>query len=353
MTQAVFNIGDISYPITNLDELVSSIHEEAKRTEVLEIAKSLTPKDIHYVTEDKVLEDPIKSVLTFAKKGKHFLLEWPKGTGKTTSIYYAAQETNNPLITIQFTGHTGVDTILGKWLLRDGQTYWQDGIFTLACRYGFWIVLDEINMALPEVTAALHSALDDRRIIVLDEKDGEVVKIHPNTRIFAAINPTEDYAGTKEMNNALIDRFGGKLVLGYPNERKERMIVMWHKSVAVDDCTSTNVSAKTKEGFISRLVKVGNQIRKLREKKDVSFEFSTRNLIDWAAMCDIMDVKDAFKFTVLNKLDASDSAQKKSIQEVLNTEFANEERWVAEALRKKKTSTVEEFAEEKIFSTDL
>lgn len=122
----------------------------------------------------------------------------------------------------------------------------------MACRHGFWIILDEINMAMPEVTAALHSALDDRRILILDEKDGEVIKIHPNTRIFSAINPSEDYAGTKEMNAALVDRFGIKLFTNYPNERKEVDIIKVNKFVKIDD----EPQARSKEGFITRIVKV-------------------------------------------------------------------------------------------------
>ena len=99
-------------------------------------------------------------------------------------------------------------------------------MFTMAWKYGFRIVLDELNSALPEILMILHPALDDRRILVLDEKSGEVIPRHPNCRIFATMNPTEDYAGTKEMNQALVDRFAGQIIVDYPDARKERAIIL-------------------------------------------------------------------------------------------------------------------------------
>lgn len=319
-----FSVGGIAYPVTDLAELVSTIADSTRRDEVKAIAEHLVPKGINYVTEKDNTKDPVRTVLAAALIRKHLLLEGPKGAGKTTAVYKAAQETSNPLVSIQFTGHTGVDTLLGKWLLKDGKTYWQDGLFTLACRYGFWVVLDEINMALPEVTAALHSALDDRRVLILDEKDGEVIDIHPNTRIFAAINPSEDYAGTKEMNAALVDRFGMKLFTNYPNARKETDIIVGHKDVAIDD----SPQARSKEGFISRIVKVGNQIRNTEEKQfSGRVSISTRELINWASLCSIYPALEAFELTVSNKTEWSDRKVREFLFKAASIEFNPTDVW--------------------------
>lgn len=321
-----FELSGISMPVTDLEHLVSTIPDATRREEIMQIATDLVPKDIRYVTEADNSKDPVRTVLGAAKLKKHLLLEGPKGAGKTTSIYYAAQETNNPLVSIQFTGHTGVDTLLGKWLLKDGKTYWQDGLFTLACRYGFWIVLDEINMALPEVTAALHSALDDRRVLILDEKDGEVINIHPNTRIFAAINPSEDYAGTKEMNAALVDRFGMKLFTQYPNARKEVDIIKANKTVFIDD----NKQARSKEGFISRIVKVGNQIRNTEDKSMRGrANISSRELINWASLCSVYPALEAFELAVANKTEWSDSKIREFLNKTASVEFNPTDKWQA------------------------
>lgn len=324
MKNTEFAVGGIALPLTDLDQLVSTIPDAARRSEILQTASDLVPKDIRYVTESDNTKDPARTVIGAAKLKKHLLLEGPKGAGKTTSVYYVAQETNNPLVSIQFTGHTGVDTLLGKWLLKDGKTYWQDGLFTLACRYGFWVVLDEINMALPEVTAALHSALDDRRVLILDEKDGEVINIHPNTRIFAAINPSEDYAGTKEMNAALIDRFGMKLFTNYPNARKEVDIIKANKYVSIDD----SKQARSKEGFITRIVKVGNQIRNTDDKSMRGrVTISSRELINWAAACSIYPALEAFELAVANKTEWSDNKVREFLNKAASIEFNPGDKW--------------------------
>ena len=324
MSNKEFAIAGVSFPVTDLKQLVSTIPDESLREEILTNAESLVPKDINYVTEADNSKDPVRTVIGAAKLKKHLLLEGPKGAGKTTAVYKAAQETNNPLVSIQFTGHTGVDTLLGKWLLKDGKTYWQDGLFTTACRYGYWVVLDEINMALPEVTAALHSALDDRRVLILDEKDGEVINIHPNTRIFAAINPSEDYAGTKEMNAALIDRFGMKLFTSYPKMQKEIDIIKGNKYVSIDD----SKQARSKEGFITRIVKVGHQIRNTEDK---SFRgrvtISSRELINWAAACALYPALEAFELTVSNKTEWSDNKTRDFLMKCAQIEFKPDDKW--------------------------
>lgn len=179
-------------------------------------------------------------------------------------------------------------------------------------------------MALPEVTAALHSALDDRRILILDEKDGEVIDIHPNTRIFAAINPSEDYAGTKEMNAALVDRFGLKLFTSYPNARKEIDIIAGHKDVSIDD----SLQARSKEGYITRIVKVGNQIRNTEDKQYAGrITISTRELINWATACSIYPALEAFELTVANKTDWTDRKTREFLYKCASVEFNPTDKW--------------------------
>lgn len=180
-------------------------------------------------------------------------------------------------------------------------------------------------MALPEVTAALHSALDDRRILILDEKDGEVINIHPNTRIFAAVNPSEDYAGTKEMNAALVDRFGIKLFTNYPNARKEIDIIKANKYVTIDDTPQ----ARSKEGFITRIVKVGNMIRRADGKDDTikNYPLSSRELINWAIACKVYPALEAFELTIANKTEWNDVKIRSFLKKAASVEFNPNDKW--------------------------
>ena len=137
------------------------------------------------------------------------LLIGETGVGKTMSVRYLASKTNNGLRRVNLNGATTVDEFLGKLLINEQGTYWVNGVLVDAMLAGDWILLDEINACLPEIAFSLHSLLDDDRMVVLMEYDGRIVRPHPNFRLFASMNPSEEgrYGGTKTLNEALLDRF--------------------------------------------------------------------------------------------------------------------------------------------------
>ena len=106
------------------------------------------------------------------------------------------------------------------------------------------------------------------------------------------------------MNAALVDRFAGQIIVPYPEPKKEIAIVLSHKKVTIDD----EPQPHSKEGIVTRMVKVANACRKLRKDQKLMFECSTRNLIDWACRCSSLSIKEAFEFAVLSKADKEDHA---------------------------------------------
>ena len=82
----------------------------------------------------------------------------------------------------------------------------QEGVLVEAVRNGYWVILDELNLAPSEVLEALNRLLDDNRELLIVETQ-KVVKAHPNFRIFATQNPTEGYGGRKELSEAFKNRF--------------------------------------------------------------------------------------------------------------------------------------------------
>lgn len=91
----------------------------------------------------------------------------------------------------------GTDTFIGNEVqLRKGSVY------ECAVHGGFG-VFDEINMAKNDALVVLHSALDYRKII--DVPGYEKINLHPKTRFIGTMN--YDYAGTRELNEALVSRF--------------------------------------------------------------------------------------------------------------------------------------------------
>lgn len=63
-------------------------------------------------------------------------------------------------------------------------------------RRGYWIILDELNLAPTDVLEALNRLLDDNRELFVAETQ-EVIKAHPGFMLFATQNPPGLYGGRK------------------------------------------------------------------------------------------------------------------------------------------------------------
>lgn len=71
-----------------------------------------------------------------------------------------------------------------------------EGVLIDAMRKGYWIILDELNLAPSDVLEALNRLLDDNRELFIAETQ-EVVKAHPRFMLFATQNPPGLYGGRK------------------------------------------------------------------------------------------------------------------------------------------------------------
>nr|XP_029123013.1 LOW QUALITY PROTEIN: midasin [Elaeis guineensis] len=83
-----------------------------------------------------------------------------------------------------------------------------EGAFITALRSGFWILLDEINLAPPETLQRISGVLDgDKGTLCLTERgDIDYIDRHPSFRLFACMNPATD-AGKRELPYSFRSRF--------------------------------------------------------------------------------------------------------------------------------------------------
>lgn len=70
------------------------------------------------------------------------------------------------------------------------------GVLVEAMRHGFWIILDELNLAPSDVLEALNRVLDDNRELYIPETQ-TTIKADPKFRLFATQNPPGVYGGRK------------------------------------------------------------------------------------------------------------------------------------------------------------
>lgn len=230
------------------------------------------------------------------------LLMGESGTGKTSAIRHLASETKNGLRRVNLNGGTTADELIGRLLINDKGTYWVDGVLTEAMRNGEWIVLDEINAALPEVLFVLQSIMDDDGYLVLNEKDDkEIVHKHPNFRLFATCNPPE-YAGTKEMNKALLSRFGICISAEFPPENIEKDIIHHHLGAAI---SQSEIAIK--------LVDMANETRLSKENGTIDYAINTRDILNTLKLAQFVNPIEALCLAFANKLDPIDRKAIKSL----------------------------------------
>ena len=116
------------------------------------------------------------------------LLKGPTGCGKTRFVAHMAAVIGRPLYTVACHDDLSAADLIGRFLLKGGETEWVDGPLTRAVREGAICYLDEVVEARKDVAVVLHPLTDDRRILPI-ERTGEVLEAGPQFMLVASYNP--------------------------------------------------------------------------------------------------------------------------------------------------------------------
>ncbi|AEI95099.1 CbbQ/NirQ/NorQ/GpvN family protein [Roseobacter litoralis] len=116
------------------------------------------------------------------------LLKGPTGCGKTRFVSHMAARLGRPLYTVACHDDLSAADLIGRYLLKGGDTVWADGPLTRAVREGAICYLDEVVEARKDVTVVLHPLTDDRRILPID-RTGETLEAAPGFMLVASYNP--------------------------------------------------------------------------------------------------------------------------------------------------------------------
>ena len=248
--------------------------------------------------------------------GENTLLTGGCGCGKTTHVEQLAARCNQPLMRVNLNGETRLSDFIGKLNVIGGETVWVDGILPMAMRRGWWLLLDEIDFADPSLLSLLHPVLEENPCLVIKENKGEVIKPHPNFRVFATSNSigamqerAGSYSGTNNMNEAFLDRWQVIMVPNLP--LKEELQVVKSKVGGL------------KHRWAKRIVEFAHKVRdKSLEGLDFSSDsFSTRRVLSWAKKTALLrSPLEGAKIAWLDKMSASEH---EAVLRILELHFGN------------------------------
>jgi midasin len=225
----------------------------------------------HYIITPFIERNLLNLVRATSTKRFPILLQGPTSSGKTSMIEYLAKISGNNFVRINNHEHTDLQEYLGSYASdEDGRLSFQEGILVQALRHGYWIVLDELNLAPTDVLEALNRLLDENRELFLPETQ-EIVRPHPNFMLFATQNPAGLYGGRKVLSRAFRNRFLELHFDDIPEDELE-YILQERSQIAPSFCT--RIVAVYKKLAILR------QSNRLFEQKN---SFATlRDLFRWA-----------------------------------------------------------------------
>lgn len=215
-----------------------------------------------------------RSVALAAAHGIPCLLEGETATAKTSVILWVASLANAEVVRLNLNGQTDTSELVGRYVPSEGAAdvdeealhahrdlledesrrilqrarsehrrltvverqqvaanerlpvppwRFHEGWVPRAMRRGHWVVLDEVNLAEPQVLERLNPVVEQPPSLVLTEGSGTVygpggdVPVHAGFRMFATMNPAE-YAGRNALSPAWRDRWQVSRFVEAPTE---------------------------------------------------------------------------------------------------------------------------------------
>ncbi|XP_023209810.1 midasin-like [Centruroides sculpturatus] len=118
----------------------------------------VTPSN--YILTPSVKQN-LKDLARIVSAGKHpVLLQGETSVGKTSLIQWLASVSGNKCVRINNHEHSDLQEYVGNYTSDDdGKLFFKEGILVEAMKFGYWIILDELNLAPTEVLEALNRIL--------------------------------------------------------------------------------------------------------------------------------------------------------------------------------------------------
>jgi len=238
---------------------------------------------------------------TAFENGLPLLLKGPTGCGKTRFVEHMAARLGKPLYTVACHDDLSAADLIGRYLLKGGETVWVDGPLTRAVREGGICYLDEVVEARKDVTVVLHPLTDTRRTLMIDRTNEELVAPQ-EFMLVASYNPGYQNV-LKRLKPSTRQRFLS-VSFDFPDAETE---------IAVVACES-----RLEAGRVAPLVRLAGHIRNL-SGMDLEEGVSTRLLIYAATLMSAgMGVDQALDAAIIEPLSDEPDLQQ-SLRDLVST----------------------------------
>ncbi|XP_055380261.1 midasin [Condylostylus longicornis] len=227
--------------------------------------KSILECEYYILTES--VEQNLKDLARIISIGKlPILLQGPTSAGKTSLIEYIAKKSGNVCLRVNNHEHTDLQEYIGTYVSdKNGKLSFKEGVLVQAMRNGFWIILDELNLASSDILEALNRVLDDNRELFIPETQ-TIVKAHKNFMLFATQNPPGLYGGRKTLSRAFKNRF---VELHFSDIPSNELELILEKRCFIP------------KSYSKKMVKCMNELQANRKTTTSKNNFTLRDLFRW------------------------------------------------------------------------
>ena len=241
-------------------------------------------EDTSYILT-KTIRKNLQDMARVLSIGSNFpvLLQGETSVGKTSLIQFLAKSTGNVCRRVNNHEHTDLEEYVGCYCSdENGNLVFKEGVLVEAMRKGYWVILDELNLAPTEVLEALNRVLDDNRELFIPETQ-TTVKAHPGFQLFATQNPPGVYGGRKLLSRAFRNRF---VELHFDEIPKDELTIILEKRCLVPPT------------YAKKMVTVMTDLEKNRRGSDIfagkSGFITLRDLFRWGDRFRVSKDTDSF-----------------------------------------------------------
>jgi MoxR-like ATPase len=180
-------------------------------------------------------QETVELALAVLLSNGHLLIEDIPGVGKTTLAKALARALGLSFKRIQFTPDMLPSDITGSSIYnqKSGEFEVRPGPI-----FANIVLADEINRTTPKTQAALLECMEERQVTI----DGTAQPLPSPFFVIATQNNIE-ITGTYPLPEAQLDRFTGRITIGYPTREAEKQILVGQRHMKPVDSITAVVSA--------------------------------------------------------------------------------------------------------------